>query len=128
MNPFSRFLSQRSKDDSFVEFVTYWDELEMLVIGLYRQRLSLDAATADFDRVWRWLRQNYSRFECQLAQFWPETTAAGAPVRSDPFRMLLDLPGPEAIAGNWPAMQHLPAAREAINRYLAQQDPEWAAD
>lgn len=40
---------------------------------------------------------------------------------TDPFQLLLDLQLPAGITGNWRAMQHLPAAREAINRYLLAQ-------
>ena len=38
--------------------------------------------------------------------------------KTDPFQMLIDFHTPNDIVGNWTAMQHLPAAREALNQYI----------
>jgi len=118
MNPFSTFLRQWSPDDEFGAFVEQWDRLERVVVGAYRGKLGLDAAAATFAEVWPWLRRRYPRWEAALRPHWRATRAAGAPTATDPFRLLLDIPDAAAIAGDWRAMRHLPAAREAINRYL----------
>ena len=47
--------------------------------------------------------------------------SAGQPTQPSLLQLLLDLQSPAGITGNWRAMQHLPAAREAINRYLLAQ-------
>ncbi len=117
-NPFSRFLGQWSQDRPFTEFVAYWDELEAVVVRVYRQKMTPDEARSTFERVWPWLRQHYPAWEAELRPFWQQTKAAGQPTQSDPFQLLLDFDQPEGILDNWSAMQHLPAAREAINQYL----------
>lgn len=121
MNPFTKYLSQWSDDRKFAAFVEQWDRLERLVIGVYKGRLDAGAAQADFDEVWSWLRERYSDVEPTLRRYWPETRAAGEPTHTDPFQLLLDIPRAASIPGDWRAMQHLPAAREAINRYLVKQ-------
>jgi hypothetical protein len=118
MNPFSNHLRQWSNDSQFEAFVDQWDRLERIVIGVYRGQMTPEEAAGEYGRLWPWLREAYGRWEEALRPHWLATRAAGEPTRADPFRLLLDIPRPEAIPGDWRAMQHLPAAREAINRYL----------
>lgn len=118
MNPFSRFLRQWSSDLEFGAFVEQWDRLERVVVGVYRGKLDPAAAAPEFAAVWSWLREHYLHWEEALRPHWQATRAAGEPTHTDPFRLLLSVPEPSAIPGDWRAMQHLPAAREAINRLL----------
>lgn len=118
MNPFSKYLRQFTQDQQFDLFVAQWDTLEATVIGVYRGKLALEQGQTTFAAVWPPLRQAYPRWEAALRPHWLQTKAAGEPTQVDPFRLLLDLPQADAIPGNWRAMQHLPAAREAINRHL----------
>jgi hypothetical protein len=118
MNPFSKYLRQWSSDGDFDAFVEHWDRLEQIVIGVYRGKIEVEAAVPEFNQVWPWLRERYPDWEAILRPHWQPTRAAGEPTLDDPFRLLLACPGPEAIRGDWRAMRHLPAAREAINRYL----------
>ena len=120
MNPFTRYLSQWSKESDFAAFVERWDRLERVVIGVYRGKMDSATAELEYDQVWPWLREQYAGWEAALQPYWAATRAAGEPTRADPFRLLLDIAGPAAIPGDWRAMQHLPAAREAINRYLVE--------
>lgn len=120
-NPFTRFLRQWSNNVDFEAFVEKWDELEWLMVQVYREKLSPQAAQAQFTAVWSWLRQHYGVWEEDLRPFWQATRAAGEPAKVDPFRLLLEIPAPQAILGDWQAMQHLPAAREAINQYILDQ-------
>lgn len=124
MNPFTRFLSQWSKNRSLAEFVTYWDRLERLVVLVHREKMVLSAAESQFAEVWPWLRQRYDddAWQITLRPYWQQTKVAGERTQTDPFRLLLDLDTPADILGNWRAMQHLPAAREALNLYLRDQD------
>ncbi|HRQ39027.1 MAG TPA: hypothetical protein PLD25_14050 [Chloroflexota bacterium] len=121
MNPFTSFLRQWAADDGLDAFVTHWDRLERLTIQVYRQKITVAAAQAEFDEVWPWLRQRYGRWQSILEPFWRQTSAAGAPTQTDPFLLLLEKPSPAAIPGDWRAMQHLPAAREALNQYVLTQ-------
>ncbi len=118
MNPYSRFLSWKSDDERFLAFVEQWDSLERLIIDVYRGQMTVAAATADYERVWPALQDNYPMWEATLHPYWQLTRAAGEPTTTDPFRLLLAIDAPANIPGDWRAMQHLPAAREAINRYL----------
>lgn len=122
-NPFSKYLSQWSTDADFEAFRSYWDDLELVVVGVYRRKMTIDDAAAEFERVWPWLRTNYPRWQPALEPYWRQTRAAGAPTAKDPFMVFLDKGRPADILGDWNAMQHLPAARETINRYLLDHAP-----
>ncbi len=121
-NPFTRFLSQWSANDDFAAFVAGWDRLERVVVGVYREKMAAAEAGAEYVAVWPGLRRSYPRWEAALRPHWQATRAAGELTQIDPFALLLALDGPAAIPGDWRAMQHLPAAREAINRYLRDRD------
>ncbi len=123
MNPFSKYLSQWSADTDFAAFVEQWDRLEAVVVGVYRRKMDLAVAEITFDEVWSRLRESYPRWRDELRLYWQATRAAGEPTQIDPFQLLLDIPTPGAIGGDWRAMQHLPAAREAINHYLIDHGP-----
>jgi hypothetical protein len=126
VNPFTKYLSQWSGDGRFDDFIGHWDRLERLVIGVYRGKIDPSAAGPEYEDVWPWLRAHYPEWEATLAPHWRQTRAAGEPIRLDPFRLMLAIPSPKDITGDWRAMQHLPAAREAINRYLAVQGDQSA--
>ena len=123
MNPFSKFLRQWSQNASLDEFVAHWDRLEAVVVGVYRQKMTLTRARAEFEEVWPWLQQHYGKWEGELRPLWTQTKAGGQPTQHDPFHLLLAFTKPEDILDNWKAMQHLPAAREALNQYLLSQSP-----
>jgi hypothetical protein len=116
MNPFSKFLRQWAHNPSLNEFADYWDRLEAVVVGVYRQKMTLTVAQAEFEQVWPWLRANYGAWEAALRPLWRQATAGGQPTQTDPFQLLLAFTEPEDIGDNWTAMQHLPAAREALNQ------------
>jgi hypothetical protein len=123
MNPFTKFLRHRRGNGNFDRFVSYWDRLEWLTIQVYKEQVDASSSEveAEFAQVWPWLRQNYGRWQDELKPCWRQTRAAEAPAKSDPFLLLLAADSPKSILGNWRAMQHLPAAREALNHYLLQQ-------
>lgn len=120
MNPFTKYLSQWSRNRKLKEFVAYWDELELIMVQVHRQKMDLATAEPIFARVWPWLRQHYGDWQRDLRPFWEATKAAGEQTQTDPFQLLLDLEQADDIVDNWSAIQHLPAAREALNRFLLQ--------
>lgn len=120
MNPFTRFLKQWSDNHELSDFIAHWDRLEMLTIDVYKDNVDAEAAEKEFDEVWPWLRQHYGRWQPDLEPLWQQTKAAGETTKTDPFQLLLALEEPTAIHGNWRALQHLPAAREALNQLLLQ--------
>lgn len=118
MNPFTKFLGQWAADPHLDEFVAYWDRLEKLTILVYREKMPAAEAETEFNVVWPWLREQYGRWAGALKPFWQQTTAAGQPTQADPFRLILEKQSPADIPGDWRTLQHLPAAREALNQYL----------
>jgi hypothetical protein len=121
MNPFTRFLNQWSNNRALTRFIEHWDRLERLTVLVHRKKMPVATAAPEFAEVWPWLRQNYGAWRDGLRPYWQKTKAAGFPTQTDPFELLLELESPHAIVGNWRAMQHLPAAREALNRFLQDQ-------
>ena len=121
MNPFTRFLNQWSNNSSLTQFIAYWDRLELVVVQVHREKTSVAAATAEFAEVWPWLQQRYGEWADDLRPYWQQTKAAGNLTQTDPFQLLLEIETPNDILGNWRAMQHLPAAREALNLFLRNQ-------
>lgn len=117
-NPFTRFLNQWSRDPDFDAFVAHWDVLEQVVVAVYRAKMSVAEASRPYQEAWPWLREAYPTWEAALRPYWEPTLAGGKRVTQDPFQLLLAIPEPAAIPGDWAAMQHLPAAREAINRFV----------
>lgn len=103
-------------------FVEKWDELERIVINVYRGKSTPVEEEERWQSVVAWLRENYGTWEEYLLPYWRNTSAAGSPTSTDPFLLLLAINTTANIPGNWSAMQHLPAARETINRYLLDQD------
>ena len=120
MNPFTRFLrSQRRITPADLEaFIERWDRLESLIINVYRAGV-VDAET---ERVYAdlraWLAEHYRDWAASLAPFWRASREGGAAPASDPFSRLLAPASAAWFIDNRPAMQALPAAREALNRYL----------
>jgi hypothetical protein len=118
MNPFTQSLLRQVKDQQLVEFVTRWDELEALVVRVYKTAGVSAQDVAEHAGVRVWLRQHYPQWAAKLRPYWPRTRAGGEPLAEDPFLRLLAPARAAAFVDNWAAMQTLPAAREALNMLL----------
>ncbi|MEZ4518421.1 MAG: hypothetical protein R3C44_16905 [Chloroflexota bacterium] len=90
-------------------------------MSVYRGKMPI-GTQEHYDGTWPRLRDEYPHWEPTLRPYWQQAKAAGELARQDPFQLILDLPGPQAIPDNWIIMQYLPAAREAINRFLVDSD------
>ena len=123
MNPFSRFLRQFLRPDHDIQlFIAHWDRLETLVIQVYKEQQVTKAQKTIFAASWPWLRMHYTTWQAELAPYWPDALVGGQPAPQDPFLRLLAADRPEAFLDDWVALQNLPAAREALNRYLVASD------
>mgnify|MGYP007118525810 FL=1 len=120
-NPFTSFLRQWNRRPDLDEFVRHWDVLERVMVDVHRRKMAPAEAQPEFVRVWGWLGQNYGDWREVLRPFWQQTKAGGVPTQTDPFQLIINIPNPQAIVDNWRAMQHLPAAREALNHYILSQ-------
>lgn len=117
-NPFTRFLSADLDDNSLISFISYWDRLESLVVSVYRNNAADDEHAPEFERVWAWLGEDYPKWQSALRPYWRQARAGGQSVEEDPFARLLKVNSPADLAGDWSLMQQLPAAREALNRFV----------
>lgn len=129
MNPFTRFLRQWTQDDAGLdELVEQCDALESLVIRVYKEGEATAADEARYQAIRRWMREHYSDWQEDVRPFWEQAEVAGRPAAEDPFLRLMAPESASAFAGNWEAMQLLPAAREALNRLVIQQSNEDGTD
>lgn len=120
-NPYTRFLSADLDDDSLSLFIDHWDRLESLVVSVYRNNAAGSEDEGEFDQVWPWITENYPNWQSALRPYWRQTTAGGQEVKADPFTHLLEVKSAADIVGDWTIMQVLPAAREALNRFVVDQ-------
>lgn len=121
-NPFTRFLNSNQQDRHLDRFIILWDAMEERCIDTYQA----GDCTPDENRDWQLLRANlrkaYGKVSELLAPHWKTATIKGRPVDKDPFLHVLQTGSLEEVIDNWSLLQHLPPAREAINRcILAQQ-------
>jgi hypothetical protein len=121
MNPFTRFLVQLlpKEDSSLQAFVHHWDALEALVIRVYRSAMVETADEEEYQELFTWLQENYVHWQDHLQPYWQETKVGGQITAQDPFLRLITVRQAADFVGDWAAMQHLPAAREALNRYIS---------
>jgi hypothetical protein len=117
-NPVTAQLTRRIKDRRIRRFVAQWDALEALIIRIYRSEGAEPDDQRAYRRLRRALRRGLRRYGEALGGYWPGMTVGGEPTREDPFAALLAPKRARAFAGNWRAMQQLPAARQAINEWL----------
>lgn len=122
MNPFTRFLrslSPRAGEPEIEEFVARWDTVEAVVIAVYKEKRLTPEVRAAYADAREWLLAHAARWRAWFAPYWPQTLQGGQPTPSDPFEQILTRARvADDFAGDWEAMQALPAAREALNRYL----------
>ncbi len=119
MNPFTRFLKQwtQSKPE-LAEFITHWDTLEALSIRVYKAAGASAEDEASYQRIKRFMDSNYQSVAKELEPFWQESEVGGELDHADPFQYLFQYSNADGFVGNWAALQHLPAAREALNGLL----------
>jgi hypothetical protein len=123
MNPFTRAILARlrldkRRDRQVQDFVRCWDALEALVIRVYKAGQASPEDEAEHRRVNGWLKGNYPDWQPRLEPHWRLTRVAGELASKDPFAYLIAKESAAEFAGDWRAMQALPAAREALNRFL----------
>ena len=121
MNPFTRFLKQWSNGESELsEFIQHWDELEALSIRVYKASGATPADKETYKSIKAFMDTNYPKFVSKLKPFWQESEVGGQLDHADPFEYLFQYRSADQFVDNWAALQHLPAAREALNGLLVQ--------
>ncbi|MEM9774283.1 MAG: hypothetical protein AAF902_06855 [Chloroflexota bacterium] len=122
MNPFTRFLRQWSNDDSkeLETFIEHWDALEAMAIRVYKAKQPSAADFAHYQIIKGYMDANYSKFTSKLEGFWKQSEVGGQLDHADPFAYLFQYDSANGFVDNWAALQHLPAAREALNGLLVE--------
>lgn len=120
MNPFTRFLNQWSSSDDLHTFIEHWDQLEALAIRVYKQGSATPDESKTYLEIKRWLENHYDKWEAKLKPFWSVSPVGGTLAHGDPFRFLFQYPAANKFVQNWAALQHLPAARQALNQLLVE--------
>jgi hypothetical protein len=121
MNPFTRFLNQWTKNrPNLAEFIDHWDTLEALAIGVYKAGEPTDEDEQRYAVARTYMLTHYDNFSGPLKEFWKKSKVGGRLDHADPFEYLFQYESAVGFVGNWAALQHLPAAREALNSYLVQ--------
>ena len=117
-NPFTRSIAAALRERRLREFITAWDPIEALVIRVYRGNAALPSDEHEYATLRPRALDAHTHLRDALARHWPTTKVAGALAVEDPFAALLRRETAAAFVGDWPAMQALPAAREALNKVV----------
>jgi hypothetical protein len=118
MNIVTRKLLKRIKDRSLHDFIYHWDDLEALVINIYKTNYTAAEDHHAYRHLREWLSRHYPRWKAALQPYWQEVHSAGQILQVDPFLEILAVEDASEFAESWVAMQTLPAAREALNSLL----------
>ncbi len=118
MNPFTRFLVRNREDEALRHLLDHCDALEALVIRVYKGKQAIPADVEEYARLRGWFQANYANWSEKLKPYWLKVLAGGKTPEHDPILRLLAAATAADFVGDWVAMQHLPAAREMLNRYV----------
>jgi len=122
MNPFTRFLSRNQQSEPLHRLIEQCDRLEALVIRVYKGQQATLADEQEYAALRTWFQANYANWQEKLKPHWQKVLAGGKPPEQDPVMRLLAAAAAVNFVGDWGAMQHLPAMREALNRFVVAQD------
>lgn len=119
-NPVGRWLRREAPGalGALREWSERWDELESLILRVYRSDRSESGDESEFEALRLWLWDHYAEWSEPLEPLWRQSMEAGEACESDPFDRMLRVASAASFRGNWEALQALPAAREALNRLL----------
>jgi hypothetical protein len=117
-NPVTQSIVQQIQDPQVVQFVQMWDQFEELVIQVFRSKQASPEAAETYRQVRQDLLLLYPSWQPALAPHWQQSRVKGQASLQDPFTRLLAYQAAADFIGDWPALKHLPPAREALNNYL----------
>jgi hypothetical protein len=123
-NPVTRAITRALRSRQLRAFVEHCDQLEALVLAVYRAKAASSADHVRYAEIKRWFDTYYGMLAPQLEAHWRASRIGQAAVEHDPFRMLTSHADAAAFVDNWHALQTLPAAREALNTFLLQEQSQ----
>lgn len=101
-------------------FIEHWDMLEALAIRVYKAKQPTAADLSAYGDIKRFMDAHYQKFAPKLEGYWKRSEVAGQLDHADPFAYLFQYESATGFVDNWTALQHLPAAREALNGLLVE--------
>jgi hypothetical protein len=113
-NPFTRFINRSNPGSDLARFIAAWDDLEELLIAVYRRGRPEAPESLRWETLRSDLRKLYPSVRTVLAPHWP----AHSPDDPDPVLAALELGSLDEMPGNLALLKTLPNIREAINRSL----------
>ncbi len=122
MNLFTKYLVRNRKNRPLQEFIENWDQLEILVITIFKSQENSADDEAVYAKTRAWLVKNYPRWASDLQPLWQQTLVGGELAPEDPFRRIFRAEKSAEFLTDWVAMQNLAAAREALNRLVQASD------
>lgn len=122
MNLFTKYLARSRKNKPLQTFIEHWDQLEILIITVFKSKENSAEDEATYATTRAWLVKNYPRWEKELEPLWRETLVGGQLTPEDPFRRIFRAERSADFLTDWVAMQNLAAAREALNRLVTTMD------
>jgi len=117
-NPFTRSIAATLRERRLREFITVWDGIEALVVRVYRGKSALPSDEREYSELRLRAVEAHVHLRDALAPHWRTVKIGGAPATEDPFAALLRRENASNFLGDWPAMQALPGAREALNKLV----------
>jgi hypothetical protein len=118
MNPVTAALVKDLIDPALSTFVEDWDQLNDLIIEIFKQKSVSFEQQGLFFELQERLRQRYPNLAAALEPFWRAAQIKGELVVNDPFQGLFGKTSAREFVENWDAMRTLPTAREALNEML----------
>lgn len=91
------------------------------MIRVFRGKSATPADEAAHGPLRAWLHAHYEDWRAVLEPHWRQSKMAGQLATQDPFALLMHVETAAGFVGQWPVMQALPAAREALNRLILSQ-------
>lgn len=122
-NPFTQSLMLKVINEDLHTFVKYWDTLEGLIVGVFRNKGATVADAQTYAQVRAELQTHLPQWQSTLHPHWQGKKIGGQPAQSDPFAALITPAHASEFVGNLRLMQTLPAAREALNSLIIQITP-----
>lgn len=119
-NPFTQSLMSHVQNDELRAFVQQWDQLEGLIVGIFRNKRATATDAQQYAQVRADLGSRLPNWQAALHPHWQGKKIGGQAAQTDPFVALIAPNAASDFVGNLRLMQTLPAAREALNEMIVQ--------
>jgi hypothetical protein len=120
-NPVTASLTAGIDDDGLLDFVRLWDQLERLVVEIYRGGRVTRRQRSSYKALRKQLSLAYPLWKPELEVYRSELQAAGSITRGDPFGRILAARDAREFYISRTPIELLPDARQILNHFLLDQ-------